>query len=129
MSDDRRPCGHCGWIVGGDPASEKDSSRFHDACIRELPGVIFACCGHGDLTWMDEGYWHTSCYLVFDDGITLYGRAAHAAMEMLGGHPPPLPETGLVGWRRHEGIEHIVVVGTRAVRSRRDTASSWVSLN
>ena len=34
-----RPCGHCGLPNRPDG---------HDACLGELPGVMNACCGHGD---------------------------------------------------------------------------------
>ncbi len=34
-----RPCGCCG--LQGTPEG-------HDACLGTLPGVINACCGHGD---------------------------------------------------------------------------------
>lgn len=79
----------------------------HDPCIPDLPGVEYACCGHGVTVkcyLCEDGVirmrpepgsrlmWHTSCYVVFRDGVALYGRAARAAMEMLGGNPPPLPE-------------------------------------
>lgn len=34
----------------------------HDPCIANLPGVVFACCGHG----------HTKGYLKFDDGRVIH---------------------------------------------------------
>jgi len=70
------PCSRCHQrpvIVGGEA---------HDACIARLPSVRFACCGH-DRTEID------ACYVAFDDGVTLYGPAARAAMETMGGSPPP----------------------------------------
>ncbi len=39
----RRPCPKCGMLPT--PAG-------HDPCIADLPGVIFACCGHG----VEDGY-------------------------------------------------------------------------
>ena len=36
-----RLCGHCGLPNRGDG---------YDACLGELPGVMNACCGHGDIT-------------------------------------------------------------------------------
>lgn len=51
----------------------------HDACIANLPGVRYACCGHS---------MGRVAYVVFDDGLSLYGNAALAAMEMIGGTPP-----------------------------------------
>ena len=34
-----RPCGHCG---------QHNTVEGHDACLGTLPGVINACCGHGN---------------------------------------------------------------------------------
>lgn len=34
-----RPCGHCG---------QPNTPEGHDACLGTLPGVVNACCGHGD---------------------------------------------------------------------------------
>lgn len=34
-----RACGHCG---------EANTPEGHDACLGALPGVINACCGHGE---------------------------------------------------------------------------------
>ena len=62
---------------------------LHDACIVDLPGVDFACCGHGQVNSYDED----ECYIAFSDGLRLYGNAARAAMEMLGGDPPAPPLT------------------------------------
>lgn len=44
-----RPCPKCG---------EAPSEDNHDPCIRNLPGVAFACCGHG----VEQGY------IKFEDG-------------------------------------------------------------
>lgn len=35
-----RPCGHCG---------QHNTAEGHDACLGTLPGVMNACCGHGDV--------------------------------------------------------------------------------
>ena len=42
----RRFCGSCGqWRrAGRDPLD----TLGHDPCIHDLPGVRFACCGHGE---------------------------------------------------------------------------------
>lgn len=65
-----------------------------DPCIANLPGVAFACCGHGvpggklnrhlDDDLLDHAY------VSFEGSpkIVLRGNAARAAMEMLGGSPP-----------------------------------------
>lgn len=49
-----RPCARCG---------KKPSSEGYDACLGKLPGVKYACCGHG----MEEGY------IIFENGTTLKG--------------------------------------------------------
>lgn len=54
-----RPCGHCG---------EHATAKGHDACIANLPGVMNACCGHGD---------PIDAYVQFRDGREpLKGREA-----------------------------------------------------
>jgi hypothetical protein len=51
----RRPCGKC---------HKPDRDDEHDACLGSLPGVVNACCGHGD---------PTQSYIVFTNGITVRG--------------------------------------------------------
>lgn len=36
---DELPCGHCG---------KENTPEGHDGCVGTLPGVMNACCGHGD---------------------------------------------------------------------------------
>jgi hypothetical protein len=50
--------------------------RLDDPCIRDLPGVQFACCGHG--------YSGRSVYV-----NDLHGPEAARRMRELGGDPPP----------------------------------------
>ncbi len=54
-----RPCGHCGMHF---------TDEGHDGCLGELPGVMNACCGHGE----------TRCaYVQFpDNSPRLAGQAA-----------------------------------------------------
>ena len=53
-----RPCGRCGKATVNDG---------HDACIVNLPGVMNACCGHGD----------KEAYVQFiDDRESVYGEEA-----------------------------------------------------
>lgn len=47
-------CGFC----GRDPVDKQDY------CIKDLPGVVFACCGHG----VEKGY------IRFENGVTIRGR-------------------------------------------------------
>ncbi|MBP2045247.1 hypothetical protein [Methanobacterium aggregans] len=49
-----RPCIKCG---------KKPSPEGYDACIGELPGVKYACCGHG----VEDGH------IIFENGTTLKG--------------------------------------------------------
>jgi hypothetical protein len=76
--DDRRPCAHC---------NRQATRRQHDACIADLPGVVFACCGHGlctDHTFTGD----RQSYIGFKDGSTVSGPLARAYMRALGGSPP-----------------------------------------
>lgn len=87
----RVPCVTCGRC----PTEEG-----HDACIANLPGVLFACCGHGVLEPKSR---HSHCYLAFDDGLVLHDAAAFACMEMLGGQPAPIPDVRRRPW--HHGVK------------------------
>jgi hypothetical protein len=61
------------WIEGKDDREGKDipckrcghlpSKKGHDWCLRNLPGVKFACCGHGE----QDGY------IMFTNGLTIRG--------------------------------------------------------
>lgn len=53
--DNPRPCKECGMEI---PASG------HDPCIANLPGVRYACCGHGK----ERGY------VAFKDGRVIRGH-------------------------------------------------------
>ncbi len=54
-----RECGECG---------QPNTPEGHDACLGTLPGVMNACCGHGDIG---------DAYVQFPDGRKqLDGRAA-----------------------------------------------------
>ncbi len=54
----QRPCGLCG---------EENTPEGHDVCLGTLPGVMNACCGHGDLR---------DAYVQFHDGTSIQGQAA-----------------------------------------------------
>ncbi|MBB3142772.1 hypothetical protein [Halomonas organivorans] len=60
-----RDCGHCG---------ERETPEGHDACLGTLPGVMNACCGHGQVT---EAYVQHWC------GHLVRGAAALAEIERL----------------------------------------------
>ncbi len=53
-----RPCGHC-----GDHCTEEG----HDACLGTLPGVMNACCGHGEVPM---------AYVQMPDGAHFQGQPA-----------------------------------------------------
>lgn len=50
-----RPCGHCGLM---------QTAEGHDPCLGTLPGVINACCGHGN---------RSESFVMFEGGATLRG--------------------------------------------------------
>lgn len=54
----RRSCGYCGLA---------DTSEGHDGCLGTLPGVMNACCGHGE---------RQSAYVQFSDEKVVRGREA-----------------------------------------------------
>lgn len=53
-----RACGHCG---------RTETKEGHDACLNTLPGVMNACCGHGD---------EEASYIQFLDGHSIHGPSA-----------------------------------------------------
>lgn len=55
IDDEIRPCVKCGCI------QEKGQP---DTCLGTLPGVKFACCGHGDIN---------GAYITFENGVTVRG--------------------------------------------------------
>lgn len=54
----KRPCGYC--LLPNTPEG-------HDGCLGTLPGVMNACCGHGELR---------GTYVQFPDGSSIYGLEA-----------------------------------------------------
>lgn len=59
----------------------------HDPCIADLPGVYFACCGHGGEAGFGGREDWSIPYLV-EKGQTLYGYPAIERIRELGGDPP-----------------------------------------
>lgn len=53
-----RACGHC---------EKPNRPDEHDACLGELPGVINACCGHGN---------ERDAYIMFEDETIKRGSDA-----------------------------------------------------
>lgn len=51
-----RPCGYCGV---------NKTLDGHDYCIRDLPGVMNACCGHGSIN---------EAYIQFNNGDRISGE-------------------------------------------------------
>ncbi len=73
-SDTKRPtvdhwreksCGYCGLHF---------TKEGHDGCLGTLPGVMNACCGHGDIN---------DAYVQFLDGVIVRGDDASKIMDIL----------------------------------------------
>ena len=60
-----RPCGHCG---------RDRTAEAHDGCLGTLPGVVNACCGHGNAEL---------AYIVYADGTEARGERAVADIRNL----------------------------------------------
>ena len=60
-----RACGHCGL---------SNTPEGHDGCLGTLPGVMNACCGHGDVR---------SAYVQFWDGRSIHGNFAQRTIDSL----------------------------------------------
>jgi len=61
----QRDCGECKLL------NREDG---HDACLGELPGIMNACCGHGD---------PEEAYIQYPNGSDMRGPQAVAEMERL----------------------------------------------
>lgn len=59
-----RPCGYC---------DRANTQEGHDGCIGRLPGVMNACCGHGE----------SRAYVQFPGGLILRGFIAHMMISFL----------------------------------------------
>ena len=58
-----RPCGHCGlWNTPED----------HDGCLGTLPGLMNACCGHGNINVAYVQFWDKTC-IRRDDALEIMG--------------------------------------------------------
>lgn len=90
----RRHCGHCG---------ASDTPEGHDGCLGTLPGVLNACCGHGQ---------EQEAYVQFTDGKHLEGREA-----LLWAAEQSSPESGQVPKGR-EMKEFEVTVRPRAYMTK-----------
>ena len=55
LGNPTRPCGKCGGL---------NRSDEYDPCLAKLPGVINACCGHGD---------RDASYIQFKNGVIVRG--------------------------------------------------------
>ena len=56
-----RPPERCRWC------NRERTPEGHDGCLGTLPGVVYACCGHGG----DAGY------VMFENGLTITGYFDH----------------------------------------------------
>ena len=60
-----RPCGYCNLFP------TKDG---HDRCLGMLPGIMNACCGHGDIN---------ESYVQFLDGSCIRGKRVQIILKIL----------------------------------------------
>jgi hypothetical protein len=60
-----RPCGHCG---------KYPTIEGHDRCVGTLPGVMNACCGHGEVPL---------AYVQMPDGSLVQGQDALDVIDKL----------------------------------------------
>lgn len=60
-----RPCGHCG---------KGNTIEGHDGCLGTLPGVMNACCGHGE---------ERMAYVQFEEGKLESGAVAVATLRRM----------------------------------------------
>lgn len=63
-----RPCGNCNQHF------IKDGHEEYDYCIGRLPGLMNACCGHGNTS---------ESYVQFMDGFGIHGEDAKIIQEIL----------------------------------------------
>jgi hypothetical protein len=62
MSTEQKYKGKAGWVCP--VCKQARTADGHDPCITNLPGVRYACCGHG-------GHGQTSGYLYFENGVRI----------------------------------------------------------
>lgn len=67
-----RPCSYCGEHV---------TPEGHDSCLGTLPGLMNACCGHGD---------DSQAYVQFMDGYRIGGIGAVKIISELKKHAKPI---------------------------------------
>ena len=60
-----RPCGRCG---------KHFTKEGYDACLSTLPGIMNACCGHGN---------NSEAYVQFLDEFSIHGEDAITILEVL----------------------------------------------
>lgn len=63
--DSDRPCGYCGG---------KETPEGHDKCLGTLPGLMNACCGHGQ---------PEEAYVQFLDATVINGNSAKIIIKEL----------------------------------------------
>lgn len=60
-----RPCGRCDY---------PQTDEGHDGCLGTLPGIMNACCGHGQIK---------EAYVQFLDGSSIHGQSANIILHEL----------------------------------------------
>lgn len=68
LTHHERPCGFC---------NKHSTPEGHDACLGTLPGIMNACCGHGQTK---------EAYVQFMDGVCIRGDDAATVMDVLRKH-------------------------------------------
>lgn len=63
--DVNRSCGYCG---------KENTPEGHDGCLGTLPGIMNACCGHGE---------KKEPYIQFLDGACIRGKDARTIIDIL----------------------------------------------
>jgi hypothetical protein len=83
----RKVAKHCPACLAPRPRTEAP-----DPCLGWLPGVKFACCGHGS---------SRMCYVMTEDG-TVRGEEAREKLRELGGTPAEFSRDDMATWRRDD---------------------------
>lgn len=72
-------------------SARQPTSEAPDPCLGMLPGVRFACCGHGSAR---------QCYVAYEDGRVVRGEEARQDQIAMGGHPAELSRSDHHTWKK-----------------------------
>ncbi len=65
-------CHKCGGIKGQGYVHSETGDEMFDHCLGKLPGVVSACCGHGD----------QNGHLIFEDGTRIEFKMVRVNKEL-----------------------------------------------